>query len=434
LIFTLKTASTGAAAGVVGFALALALLFPRAAWSAGAADPQSVQPTSIRAGTDAPSTSERVLEPRPAAPAAAHTVRMPLVLLPDRLMYRLGFGGTSAPVNAYGEVASLRTGWYLDWAVQRAPARPYGMEYAQMVRVHQKLTCPLFSANAHDRSRCPYAQPLDYVVMPSLETIREAARANPGSLWLIGNEMDRRDWPGGGQDEMLPETYAVAYHDLHTFIKAVDPSARLAIGGVIQPTPLRLEYLSKIWATYQARYHTDMPVDVWNVHNFIMKEYLNGDGASIPPGSTADRGVVYPAEVGGDGTHVSMAIFDQQIRAFRAWMRDRGQQQKPLIVSEYGVLYHHIPEADTPEEVRSFMLATFDYFLNTRDCSLGYGADDCRLVQRWIWYSLDDSGMYSGFNPYAALFDPITKKITNSGMAFRDWSLANMHRAGLGAR
>ena len=91
------------------------------------------------------------------------------------------------------------------------------------------------------------------------------------------------------------------------------------------------------------------------------EESIDGYGASIPPGSSAQTGALYT-----DADHMNMAIFDQQIRAFRAWMRDRGQQNKPLIVSEYGVLYSHIAEADTAQEVQDFMIKTFDYFLNTQ--------------------------------------------------------------------
>ena len=36
------------------------------------------------------------------------------------------------------------------------------------------------------------------------------------------------------------------------------------------------------------------------------------------------------------------------------------------------------------------MIQTFDYFLNTKDCNLGYAADQCRLVQRWNWYSFNE--------------------------------------------
>ncbi|MGQ9839317.1 MAG: hypothetical protein ACUVR4_02085 [Anaerolineae bacterium] len=347
-------------------------------------------------------------------------VYLPVIYTP-MISYRLGFSANTSPITRFAEISSLKAGWYCDWNVRARPARPNMMEYVQTIRVHQKLTCELYSANAHDRNLCPYATPHDYVFSPSLEEIAAAASANPGSLWLIGNEMDRRDWPGGGQDETLPETYAIAYHDLYYYIKSVDPKARVAIGGVIQATPLRLEYLTKVWNTYQRRYGAPMPVDVWNVHNFILKERIDDHGANIPPGSDAHQGVVYPT----DRTHVDMSIFDQQIRAFRAWMKERGQQDKPLIVSEYGVLYWHDGLED-PQVVQDFMIQTFDYFLNTQDCSLGYPADDCRLVERWAWYSLDDKGLTSGFNQYGALFDPITGQITSTGEKFRTYSLTNM--------
>lgn len=352
----------------------------------------------------------------------APPIYLPLVTnLPPQISYRLGFGATSGPISKYPEIDSLKAGWYVDWQVRTRPVRPNQMEFVQMVRVHQRLTCQIGSADAHDRTKCPYAIPLDYVITPSLDTIAAAAQANPGALWLIGNEMDRRDWPGGGQDETLPETYAIAYHDLYYFIKNVDPKARIALGGVIQATPLRLEYLTKVWNTYQQQYGTSMPVDVWNVHNFILKERAGDYGADIPPGSNALQGVVYST----DRTHIDMAIFDQQIRAFRGWMKERGQQNKPLIVSEYGVLYWHDGLED-PQLVQNFMIQTFDYFLNTKDCTIGYPADDCRLVQRWAWYSLDDKGTTSGFNQYGALFDPITGRITGTGERYRTYSVTNM--------
>ncbi len=253
--------------------------------------------------------------------------------------------------------------------------------------------------------------PYDYTVAPDWTAIAQAVAANRGSLWLIGNEMDRRDWAildqngtpvaSSGQDEILPETYALAYHGLYTLIKSVDPAARVAVGGVIQATPLRLEYLTKAWNEYQRLYGAPMPVDVWNVHNFILKERKNDYGAGIPPGSAASTGTVYP-----DERHADMAIFEAQIRAFRQWMKDRGQQNKPLIVTEYGILYSHAG-MDNLTVVRDFVINTSDFFLHEADCSLGYASDGCRLVQRWAWYSLDDDGIWTGsnFNEYGALYN-----------------------------
>ena len=354
----------------------------------------------------------------PSGAAAAGPVKLYLPIVTNNyasLSYRLGYA-SGGGLRSYPEAPSLRAGWYVDWTVQQKPARPNGIEYMPVVRVHQTLTCPLYSTNAHDRDLCPYAVPHSYIVSPSRDQIASAARANRGQLWLIGNEMDRRDWPGGGQDEMLPELYAVAYNELYTLIKQNDPTARVAIGGVIQATPLRLEYLSKVWTSYQQKYGAAMPVDVWNVHNFILREEANKYGAGIPPGSNATSGVVYES----DRTHIDMGIFDSQIRDFREWMRERGQQQKPLIVSEYGVLYAHEGLEDAAT-VGGFMESTFDYFRTYRECGLGLASDGCRLVQRWNWYSLDD--MHTSFNQYGALFNPKTGQITQTGARFRDYAI-----------
>jgi len=359
--------------------------------------------------------------------------------------YRLGYGATSAPITQYSDVRHLKAGWYLDWSMRGSPARPLNMDYVQVVRLHQWTECLRGEGlYLRDRSECPYVEPYTYTLHcgQTRGGIVAAAQANPGSLWLIGNEMDRYDWGGvnpyndslgdpdssGGQDEMLPELYARAYHEFYHLIKEADPDAQVAIGGIIQATPARLEYLTKIWDTYQTLYGADMPVDVWNVHNFIFKEKCDDYGADIPPGCDSCRehdptddpcyGVEYP---GGDWTHASMDIFRAQMRAFRQWMKNHGQQDKPLIVSEYGIVYFHAGLED-PDVVKGFMLATFDYFMNTKDCDLGYTADECRLVQRWAWYSLDDDYLSTGFNRYGVLIDRYSGQITPLGQAFADYA------------
>lgn len=377
----------------------------------------------------------------PSAPPSP--LYLPLISAQMPLSTRLGFGATSGSIERYPEIASLRAGWYLDWNARVNPQRPNGMEYAQMIRVHQNITCPLGSINAHNRVLCPYVVPYSYSFWPNAGTIQQAAEANRGALWLLGNEMDRRDWLGGGrQDEMLPEVYADAYHELYTLIRSVDPTAQIAIGGVIQATPLRLQYLTRIWDSYKSKYGGDMPVDVWNVHAFVLREELNGYGADVPPGIDIPIGLYTE----NDCSHMAQQPFDEQIRAMRQWMKDRGQQNKSLIVTEYGVLYnsdnHEFngkppctdPAVDPSSEnaVQTYMLWTFDYFLNTRDTDIGYPADDYRLVQRWNWFSLDhlhvdeNGNVIHGLNQYASLFNGTTGSITNSGQKFREYSLNNL--------
>jgi hypothetical protein len=81
-------------------------------------------------------------------------------------------------------------------------------------------------------------------------------------------------------------------------------------------------------------------------------------------------------------------------------MKDHGLQNKPLIISEYGVLFPAwvdcpaYPDTTgcpfTPEQVRdSFMVPSFEAFLNRTDANIGYPTDGYRLVQRWTWFSVD---------------------------------------------
>jgi len=364
-----------------------------------------------------------------------------------RLSTRIGFGATTQPITRYPEIRSLNAGWYVDWGVRINPVQPAGMEYAQMIRVHQDIVetdgCGKYVTA--DRRICPYVEPYQYSYSPAAGTIQAAAQANPGSIWLIGNEPDRLDWAGFGQDEMVPELYAVAYKELYDIIKTADPQAKVAIAGVIQATPMRLEYLTKAWDEYKRLYGADMPVDVWNVHNFILEEVcekLEKDdgtkeftcyGSGVVPGSEERKG----SYEGMSWAHINRDLFHEQIVAFRQWMKDRGQANKPLIVSEYGVLYsgvhcnNPIPggcsdanwvDLADPQVVQEFMLWSFDYFLTTSDCTLSE-VDDCRLVQRWLWFSLDHVDGSS--NQLVNLADRSGLGLLPAGVKFREYTSAN---------
>jgi hypothetical protein len=277
-------------------------------------------------------------------------------------------------------VEKLGIGWYLNWGVRMEPPRPAGADFWQMVRVSEQ----------------------DY--RPDAETIRAVASANPGSFWLIGNEPDV-PW----QDNATPERYAVHYHDLYGLLKSADPTCQVAIGGVSQPTPLRLAYLERVLSTYESRYGEPMPVDVWNVHNFILREERDSWGVGIPPGMDADSGMLYEIEDHDDAT-----IFREQLVVFRRWMSEHGERDKPLVISEYGIL---MPEdyGFDQERVQRFMEVTFDTFLTARNEVIGYPEDGDRLVQWWCWYSL---AAPEDYYPTGNLFDPETKALTALGAAF----------------
>jgi len=90
---------------------------------------------------------------------------------------------------------------------------------------------------------------------------------------------------------------------------------------------------------YETRYGGIIPVDVWNVHGFILQEKKNDWGCQIPCGIyDVDTGMLY-----GVDDHDNMTIFQQEIVAFRRWMKDHGERNKPLVVTEYGILFSRLP-------------------------------------------------------------------------------------------
>ncbi len=299
---------------------------------------------------------------------------------------RFGFGVDKDPVEQYS-VSLLDATWYNNFTFRSDPPPLTDLEYVQVIRL----------------SETGYS--------PSQEEIEKYALAQPGTLWLIGNEPD-----APVQDCVTPEAYAPLYHELYGIIKGADPSAKVAVAGVVQATPLRLQYLDKILQEYQTRYGEKIPVDVWNVHGFILLEDRHSWGCQIPCGiDDVDKGMQYAID-----DHDNMTIFHQQILDFRRWMKDHDERNKPLIVSEYGIILPADYGFDAPR-VESFMLATFDYFLNTKISGLGYPADDNRLVQAWSWYSLNDNN-FEGFNTKSNLFDPDSKQMTALGRAYRNYT------------
>jgi hypothetical protein len=307
-------------------------------------------------------------------------VYLPLVIRDDPMRtQRLCRFGIGAPRDvARYPVNQLRIGWYTNWGATQQPVRPGGIEYLQMIRLSQ---------SGHDA----------YSAIPQGDDLLAIIHANPGALWVIGNEPDRRKW----QDSLEPAIYARAYHDLYHQIKAADPTARIAAGSIVQPTPVRLQYLDMVLDSYRARYGQAMPVDIWNIHAFILNErsctYFPEDcwGADVPPGINAPEGMRYSIQ-----DNDSLVIFKQFIVDFRRWMAERGYRERPLIITEYGVL---MPEeyGFPPTRVNAYMNATFDY-LATAAGPTGYPADKNRLVQAWAWYSLTDRS----FNGW--LYDPQT--------------------------
>ena len=138
-----------------------------------------------------------------------------------------------------------------------------------------------------------------------------------------------------------------------------------------------------------------MPVDIWNMHAFVLREERDNWGVSIPPGFDAvESGILWEVE-----DHNDLHLIENQVRLMRSWMAQIGESEKPLWITEYGILMpaeYGFP----PETVDAFMIDTFDLFETLRDEQIGYPDDDHRLVQRWAWFST-----YFRLYPTGNLFD-----------------------------
>jgi hypothetical protein len=240
----------------------------------------------------------------------------------------------------------------------------------------------------------------------SWETLGNAVRARPGSIWVIANEPDV-PW----QDNVTPERYAELYHDAYTFIEEIDPTARFAAGNISQSTPLRRAYLDRVLSTYQSSYGVPLPADIWAVHGYILNEDAASWGVGIPPSMSDELARHYQIPDHGD-----MAIFRQNLVDFRSWMAERGYQNRPLAVTEFGILFPN-DYGYPPETVAAFLTSAFDFFLSAADES-GYPPDGNRLVQWWFWYSLHDDEAY----PTGNLYDRQTHELTPLGLAFADYA------------
>lgn len=326
-------------------------------------------------------------------PAGLPPAELPL---PYTLRWR---AGVSMPDGSpfFFDWPADRPGWYLNWGVNlRQQSGFWGLWQQPVMALPDPRLAMEFT---------PMVRMRNGRLHPPTSTLRALAAQNPGLTWLIGNEPDVR-W----QDNTSPEVYAIAYHRAYTAIKQGDPTAQVAVAGLSQITPLRLAYLTRMWDFYRKLYGAAMPVDVWNMHAFMLREERGAWGVNIPLGfDIVQSGRLWDVE-----DHDDLALVEEQVRAMRQWMAERGQQNKPLWITEYGIL---MPEeyGFNDERVIRFMLGSFDLFLEMADDKTGYPADGNRLVQRWNWYPTRDS-RYSAGN----LFDNYGR-VTPVGQAMFDY-------------
>ena len=248
---------------------------------------------------------------------------------------------------------------------------------------------------------------------------------NPAHLWLIGNEPEN---PCRGNQSS--RTYAERYKLMRDFILGRDPTAQVGIGGVVLPSEIRRDWLDLVLEAYREDNDgEEMPIDVWNIHDLLLSE-CPGPCLPSPPGEgpCPDQycgGAHVPQEQWcREGWRFSQQdqaridYFSELIWEFRRWMKDRGFEDKPLIITEMGVFAGQIVDDFPHEQINQYMYDTFDFLLNTTDEEVGCPSDGYRLMQRWTWHILQRR---DGINLNGFLFD-VDGQISDFGVNYANYT------------
>ena len=308
------------------------------------------------------------------------------------------------PFTSY-DLSPLGIGNYLDWWRVRDSTVPANIDYFRVLQVND-VNYPLLKDQ-----------------LPGLLS------NNPSATWIIGNEPDSEV---SYQDHISAETYAERFFDLATLIRQNDPKAKIGFGPIIQPTPIRIYYLTlamnRLAQLAGSSTQAHALIDFYPIHSFILNEaeLYGPDGKTISWGAGVPIGydpATWPApelihpEWGETWMTYDINIFKTRVIAFRQWMKDQGEQNKPLWITEFGSLFP--PEGNpylyaSDQDTANFMAQTFDFMLGYKDPQIGFGEDDSRLVQKWTWFSLNDARTQFG----GSLYNPVTQRLTPVGERF----------------
>lgn len=351
--------------------------------------------------------------------------------------------GAAASAKGASELAAMQIGWLVSFGASEPSWLPPNVAHTPMIRLQQNRDA--------EGKRLP-----TYTADPTFTEngLGQLILANPGATWIVGNEVDREIY----QDDLMPEVYATAYHDAYQFIKQQDPTAQVATSALVLVSPGRIQYLDKVLDAYRKAYGATMPVDVWTFHAYLFAErnddYMEYVGEPVFAGIANGTDLAlalknpypYPNRPIEERLelcqrddylciyqHDNLDLFVEQVVEMRIWMKARGYQNTPLLLSEWSQLHPYVPTNDgtcfhkdefgdcfTPPRVTDFMETSVPYLESAIDPNLGYPPDNFRLVQQWAWFPLDDlGGSYTKSNP-SILIDPSTGELSQMGRKYRE--------------
>lgn len=187
---------------------------------------------------------------------------------------------------------------------------------------------------------------------PFDDDLAAVLRANPGAWWAVGNEPNDPH-----QDNRTPAEYVRFYHSFYRWAKRKDPRCQILPAGLANAD---WRWAREFREEYRRQYGRYPRVDGWNIHNYLLDPHID------------------PYDV---------AEFKRRILAFRHWMAEIGDADKPLFLTEFGVLYGAgccERPVDPPEKAVAFMREAVTWLAETDH------------VQHWAWFILNEAGEFNG--------------------------------------
>ena len=205
-------------------------------------------------------------------------------------------------------------------------------------------------------------------VKPDRGAILAAMRAGgPSAWWSLGNEPNDPH-----QDNVSAEEYAGLYALFENWAAAA--RCHVVPAGIANADWNWAAAFREAFRRQIGRYPR---VDAWNIHNYILEPGLDPyDGKE----------------------------FQRRILAFRRWMESIGDGGKPLLLTEFGVLYGSGccgRPVDPPARVQAFLRESVDWLAQSGQ------------VSAWSWFATD-AGPYNG-----SLLTP-TGELNALGQQYRD--------------
>lgn len=358
------------------------LAFVRPTQAEGPRDERSGGEVVVQTPEPQDTPTEEAVTPDPTAEPDAEDVT-PLespTETPSRSRFGVAVNAQNNPLDYYADFGDLQATWYQNWS-GIAWNRSYidGVQFYPTIGAWNYLEGKETEAKIREYiSWCPECYP-------------------DGTVWIIGNELqiDKFSWLREGvaldpARTITPEEYAVKYKKYYDIIKGINLTYKVAIGVTYDKPPYWSDFLRETRAAYETLYGEKMPIDVYTMHAYM----------SDPPLK-----------------EVQLLVDNK-----RTIMKEYGDQNKPLIMTETGALTDaaHNP-GFTTEQISDYMNQVFEYLATYTSEEYGCPDDDYRMVQKWAWFALTSAaGSDADYWDKTDLFDTggVTATITTVGETY----------------